>query len=118
MVLCNPLYGNKVLKEDSLEHVGNAVVLYDHVLQCACLRLFCLRPKIINRICRATRTVPVPIPHPDRSLQIDSIMLNKFRILLEVHDLSEDSRDLSLGAATECLRILLLKGRCMVTLEE
>jgi hypothetical protein len=42
----------------------------------------------------------------------------KFRIILEVHDLSEGSRDLSLGAATEVLRILLLKGRCLVTLEE
>jgi hypothetical protein len=117
-MLCNALYDNKVLKEDRLEHVGNEVVLYDHVLQCACLRLFCPRPKIINRICRATRTVPVPTPHPNSSLQINSIILNKFRVLLEVHDLSEDSRDLSLGAATECLRILLLRGRCMVTLEE
>jgi len=64
-----------------------------HVLQCACLRLFCPRPKIINRICRATRSVPGPTPHPNKSIQINSIMLNKFRILLEVRELSEGSRD-------------------------
>ena len=115
-MLCNALCGHEVLKEDRFEHVANEVVLCDHVLQRACLRLFCPQQKIINRICHATRTVPVPTPHTNKLLQINRIMLNKFRILLELHDLSEGSRDLSLGAATECLRILL-KGRCVVTLE-
>jgi hypothetical protein len=97
-MLCNGLYGNKVLKEDRPEHVGNEVVLCDHVLQSAGLRLFCPRQKIINRICRATRTVPLSTPHHNKSLQSHSVMLNKFIILLQVHELSEGSRDLSLGA--------------------